>query len=457
MANLKDETFNENETSSISLETSKLESETDKEYQSDSLQNQPLVAESLNDDISRNKDLDPLASNSDVDKSGNDSNALSSQRAAIPEPAKQEISQSIITNQAIDGSNENNSYLQLEELSPESVLNTLTEGIHSTDIQDSDQTSVQRTDEQTLDDQLAEELNLNTLEGVRSTDMQDSDQFIAPTSVQRTDEQTPEDQSAEELNLNTLEGVRRTDMQNSDQFIAPTSVQQEDRTDEQTPDDQSAVELNLNTLEKGVRNTDMQDSGQFIAPTSVQRTDEQTPDDQSPEELNLNTLEEGVRSTDIQDPDRLIVSTSVQQEDRTDKQMFDDHKSESKDNDLCQLIPNFYQLIELCADESDMGLVHKAVIHPTDLERVCKSLAQESYRSISDIRFAKLAEVKIRIVGCYGNRELIFKLLLQNNVIDKHRYEEFIDAERKPESVRSLKPTLATGLYLLKIKSDLGL
>ena len=66
-------------------------------------------------------------------------------------------------------------------------------------------------------------------------------------------------------------------------------------------------------------------------------------------------------------------------------------------------------------------LVHKAVIHPTDLEKVCKSLAQGSYRSISDIRFAKLAEVKIRLVGCYGNRELIFKLLLQNNVIDKHR------------------------------------
>ncbi|CAG8657561.1 9418_t:CDS:2, partial [Paraglomus brasilianum] len=104
-----------------------------------------------------------------------------------------------------------------------------------------------------------------------------------------------------------------------------------------------------------------------------------------------------------------------------------------------------------------MGLVHKAVIHPTDLEKVCKSLAQGSYRSISDIRFAKLAKVKIRLVGCYGNRELIFKLLLQNNVIDKHRYEEFIDAERKPDSVRSLKPTLAAGLYLLKIKSDLGL
>ena len=37
------------------------------------------------------------------------------------------------------------------------------------------------------------------------------------------------------------------------------------------------------------------------------------------------------------------------------------------------------------------------------------------------------------------------------------RYEEFIDTERKPESARGLKPTLATGLYLLKIKSDLGL
>ena len=33
-----------------------------------------------------------------------------------------------------------------------------------------------------------------------------------------------------------------------------------------------------------------------------------------------------------------------------------DNKNESEDNDLCQLIPNLYRLIKLCADDSDTGL-----------------------------------------------------------------------------------------------------
>ncbi|CAG8610225.1 8025_t:CDS:10 [Paraglomus brasilianum] len=120
-------------------------------------------------------------------------------------------------------------------------------------------------------------------------------------------------------------------------------------------------------------------------------------------------------------------------------------------NNIYRTIPNLCQLVELCLDESTTGqsdsLVNKAIIHPEELEKVCNMLVPGSYRSVSDIQFNKLADVDIQLVGCYGNCKIISKLLLQNNVIDKDRYEKFIKGEQ----------TLATGLYLLIIESDMNL
>ncbi|CAG8560815.1 10675_t:CDS:10, partial [Paraglomus brasilianum] len=119
-------------------------------------------------------------------------------------------------------------------------------------------------------------------------------------------------------------------------------------------------------------------------------------------------------------------------------------------NNIHQTIPNLYQLVQLCLDESTTGrsdsLVNKAIIYPEELEKVCNKLAPGSCRSVSDIQFKQLADVNVQLVGCYGNRETISKLLLQNNVIDKDRYEKFIKGEQ----------TLATGLYLLIIESNMN-
>ena len=63
----------------------------------------------------------------------------------------------------------------------------------------------------------------------------------------------------------------------------------------------------------------------------------------------------------------------------------------------------------------------KAIIYPLDLRNLCNALAPESYHSIADIRFEKLGKEHLDLVGCYGNRELILKLLLQSNCIDQDR------------------------------------
>ena len=66
-------------------------------------------------------------------------------------------------------------------------------------------------------------------------------------------------------------------------------------------------------------------------------------------------------------------------------------------------------------------MVDKAIIHPTDLGNLCNALAPESYHSIADIRFEKLGKEHLDLVVCYGNRELILKLLLQSACINQDR------------------------------------
>ncbi|CAG8469339.1 6448_t:CDS:2, partial [Paraglomus brasilianum] len=117
--------------------------------------------------------------------------------------------------------------------------------------------------------------------------------------------------------------------------------------------------------------------------------------------------------------------------------------------------PNLYRLIELRSDTSTAGTVDKAIIHPIDLGKLCNALAPESYQSVKDIRFEKLGTEPLDLVGCYGNRELILKLLLQSNCINQDKYDELVQSERDPDSVRT-STLLTTGLYLLLIKPHLG-
>jgi len=74
--------------------------------------------------------------------------------------------------------------------------------------------------------------------------------------------------------------------------------------------------------------------------------------------------------------------------------------------------------------------VDKAIIHPTDLGNLCNALAPESYHSIADIRFEKLGKEHLDLVGCYGNRKLILKLLLQSNCINQDRLIAYINIDK---------------------------
>ncbi|CAG8632743.1 7120_t:CDS:10, partial [Paraglomus brasilianum] len=125
---------------------------------------------------------------------------------------------------------------------------------------------------------------------------------------------------------------------------------------------------------------------------------------------------------------------------------INDRSPNVKVSNIHRTIPNLYQLVELCLDKSTTSSVRKAIIHPEELEKVCNTLVPGSYRSVSDIQFNELADVDIQLIGCYGNYKIISKLLLQNKVIDKDRYEKFIKDEQ----------SLAPGLYLLIIESDMN-
>ncbi|CAG8481869.1 692_t:CDS:10 [Paraglomus occultum] len=117
-------------------------------------------------------------------------------------------------------------------------------------------------------------------------------------------------------------------------------------------------------------------------------------------------------------------------------------------------IPNLYKLAELYMDEDS---AQNIVIQPSDLKKICNLLAPGSYHSVSDIGFEQLARVPIRLIGCYGNREVIFKWLLQNNVMGEYRCKESVKTEREHETVYNESPTPGNGFYLLMLKPDLGL
>ncbi|CAG8614712.1 4746_t:CDS:2 [Paraglomus brasilianum] len=131
-------------------------------------------------------------------------------------------------------------------------------------------------------------------------------------------------------------------------------------------------------------------------------------------------------------PDDLPDASSYSYDDRSSNGFFGDINNgefawRRTDSTFIQ---NLYRLIELRSDTSTTGTVDKAIIHPPDLGNLCNTLAPESYHSIADIRFEKLGKEHLDLVGCYGNRELILKLLLQSNCINQDRLIAYINIDK---------------------------
>ncbi|CAG8829268.1 5055_t:CDS:2, partial [Gigaspora rosea] len=89
----------------------------------------------------------------------------------------------------------------------------------------------------------------------------------------------------------------------------------------------------------------------------------------------------------------------------------------------------------------------KIIISTESLKKLCNDLEPDSFKSISNIDYAKLNHAKLKLIGCYGNHVLIAKLLLKNNIID----------EQIAGQIHEGKPILRPGIYLLKVNIELGL
>ncbi|GBB83179.1 hypothetical protein RclHR1_00010061 [Rhizophagus clarus] len=97
-------------------------------------------------------------------------------------------------------------------------------------------------------------------------------------------------------------------------------------------------------------------------------------------------------------------------------------------NDLADNISNLYRLLDLCNDDGSNGIVDKIIISKEHLRRLCNDMVPSSFKSISEINYTELNSKSFRLIGCYGNRNLIAKLLLNNDMIDQ-RVNLFINCE----------------------------
>jgi hypothetical protein len=64
--------------------------------------------------------------------------------------------------------------------------------------------------------------------------------------------------------------------------------------------------------------------------------------------------------------------------------------------------------------------VEKIIISMESLKKLCNNMVPSSFKSTSDIDFTELNSISFRLIGCYGNRTLIARLLLKTKIINKN-------------------------------------
>ncbi|RGB31341.1 hypothetical protein C1646_709203 [Rhizophagus diaphanus] len=123
-------------------------------------------------------------------------------------------------------------------------------------------------------------------------------------------------------------------------------------------------------------------------------------------------------------------------------------------NDLANDIFGLYRLLDLCNDDGSNGIVDKIIISKEQLKKLCNDMVPSSFKSISEINYTKLNSTSIRLIGCYGNRNLIAKFLLNRDIIKQQIYD-LLTASISTDDIN--QPSLRPGIYLLKVNSNLGL
>ncbi|PKY25816.1 hypothetical protein RhiirB3_528172 [Rhizophagus irregularis] len=121
-------------------------------------------------------------------------------------------------------------------------------------------------------------------------------------------------------------------------------------------------------------------------------------------------------------------------------------------SDLANRINGLYRLLDLCYDDGSSGIVDKIIISKEYLGKLCNDMVPSSFKSISEINYSKLNSIPFRLIGYYGNRILIAKLLLNKNIIDQQLYELLTVSINDTN-----KPSLLPGIYFLKVNSNFGL
>ncbi|CAG8527981.1 4800_t:CDS:10 [Funneliformis mosseae] len=110
-------------------------------------------------------------------------------------------------------------------------------------------------------------------------------------------------------------------------------------------------------------------------------------------------------------------------------------------NDFVNYISGFYCLLDLHNDTIDHISVSKE-----GLKNLCNDFVSDSFQSVSEIDYKQLNSQSLHLIGCYGNHNLIAKLLLNHEKIDQPLYDMLI----RPSSLRP-------GIYFLVFNSKLGL
>ncbi|CAG8669617.1 12878_t:CDS:2, partial [Acaulospora morrowiae] len=124
--------------------------------------------------------------------------------------------------------------------------------------------------------------------------------------------------------------------------------------------------------------------------------------------------------------------------------------------DLCNKIPNFYRLLDFCADTASTEYdVKKIVISQEFLKKLCNDIVPGSYESISKVDYASLNTKSLGFIGIYGRYEVIARYLFQKNVINEEIYNLLVKPQTSDNNTEIIETHLKPGIYLL-IKKEHG-
>ncbi|KAJ3073522.1 hypothetical protein HDU98_001323 [Podochytrium sp. JEL0797] len=121
---------------------------------------------------------------------------------------------------------------------------------------------------------------------------------------------------------------------------------------------------------------------------------------------------------------------------------------EPAQQDVLDEMKGVFRMLSLVQEQSSIGSIEKIVIEQSQFKKLCNKLSPNSYKSLASVDYRALDNATLNLVGIYGNREMIARLMYEKGLFGPETLDKLLLSTNDKTKINENIYWFASGIYV---------